>query len=295
MRILHFSDIHIGIGLHSVPLSRWLSKRAVGGLNLLLGRNRHFLDARRKVAALARFMKEERIELVVFTGDYTALGFEREFRDARSAVEPLMNAPLGFLNVPGNHDLYVRDVVLKGRFEQHFGDTLGNDMPQYRAAGGWPRVRLLGADTAVVSVNSSRPNPIWRSNGKVSRAELEALRAALRDPVLRERYILIMTHYAPCLANGEPDRHIHGLVNVEQFLAACGGVRRGALLCGHVHRCFHVRLPQFHLPVFCAGSATMDGHEGLWVLELQNGRLRATAGAWDGEGYRLQPDSTLDA
>ena len=295
MRILHFSDIHIGIGFREVPVSRWLSKRAVGGLNLLLGRQRHFLDARRKIEALARFKKEQHVDLVIFTGDYTALGLEREFRDARSAIEPLMHAPLGFVNVPGNHDLYVRDVVLKARFEKHFGETLRTDLPQFQIDRGWPRVRLFGNNLAVVAVNSSRPNPFWRSNGRVSRRQLKGLRAALDDPVLSDRFILVITHYAPCLANGEPDRHIHGLVNVDEFLAACADVSRGALLCGHVHRCFSVRMSQFHLPVFCAGSATMDGHEGLWMFDFEDNRLHATSGHWDGDCYRLEPGSAVDA
>ena len=65
MRILHFSDIHIGIKLHRVPVSRWLSKRAVGGLNLLLGRQRHFLDARRKIKALVMPHREAVLALTV--------------------------------------------------------------------------------------------------------------------------------------------------------------------------------------------------------------------------------------
>ena len=32
MRILHFSDIHVGIDLLAVPWKRWLSKRALGGV-----------------------------------------------------------------------------------------------------------------------------------------------------------------------------------------------------------------------------------------------------------------------
>ena len=42
MRILHFSDIHIGTRLRAVPMKRWLGKRAVGAANLLAGRYRRF-------------------------------------------------------------------------------------------------------------------------------------------------------------------------------------------------------------------------------------------------------------
>jgi len=37
MRILHFSDIHIGTRWRGVPLTKWMGKRAVGAANLLAG------------------------------------------------------------------------------------------------------------------------------------------------------------------------------------------------------------------------------------------------------------------
>lgn len=294
MRILHFSDIHIGVGFRRVPLSRWLSKRALGGLNLLLGRQRYFLNARRKMEALADFRKEQQVDLVIFSGDYTALGLEREYLDARSAVEPLFEAPLGYVSVPGNHDLYVRDVIRKGRFERHFAETLQTDLPQFRLDGSWPQIRLLGTDVAVIAVNSSRPNPLWRSSGRVSRKQLQGLREALQDPLLRDRFLFVVTHYAPCLADGEPDTRLHGLVNLDEFLEVCGEIDRGALLCGHVHRRFEARLPGFELPVYCAGSTTMDGREGLWLFDVEEGRLRATPGRWDGNRYCLETSSDVE-
>jgi len=294
MRVLHFSDIHVGIGLGQVPLAKWLSKRAIGGANLLLGRGRYFADARRKVDALATFRREQEIDLVIFSGDYTAMGLEREFRDARSAVDPLMDAPGGFVNVPGNHDLYVKAVVRDRRFDHHFGDTMKTDLPEYRVDGCWPVVRLVGEEVAVVAVNSARPNPPWRSSGLVPAEQLVALRDALGDARVRDRCVFVVTHYAPRLADGTPDRRIHGLVNADDFLAACAGASRGAILCGHVHHGYRVRVPEVRLPIFCGGSATMDGREGLWVFDADVPKLSATRGYWDGEAYRLDRDSTSD-
>ena len=96
MRVLHFSDIHLREPYATVPLKDWFSKRAFGGVNLLLGRWRHYIDAHEKVAALDDFRREQEIDLVICTGDYTALGTSRELEAARQAVTPLMAAPLGF-------------------------------------------------------------------------------------------------------------------------------------------------------------------------------------------------------
>lgn len=294
MKILHISDIHIGIPIREVPVTSWLSKRALGGLNLLMGRGKHFADARRKVAALPALAEREQVDLVICTGDYTGLGLEREFVEARRAVAPLMKAGRGFITVPGNHDLYVREPVRKGWFEHHFKNTLTTDLPMYQGAEGWPRVRLFDEGLAVVTVNSSRPNTFWRSSGKVPVAQLQALREALRDSEVRDHFVLVVTHYAPCLEEGVPDRPLHCLVNVDEFLEVVKEVRRGALLCGHVHRRFHAHPPGCELPVFCAGSTTKDEREGLWLFEFEQGRLRAIPGFWKDDGYQLDRDAVIE-
>ena len=88
MRLLHFTDIHVSASFGEVPIHRWVGKRGLAGLNLLLGRGKRFASAKEKLRKLAEFAREQQIDAVLFTGDYTALGLEREFRAAREAVEP---------------------------------------------------------------------------------------------------------------------------------------------------------------------------------------------------------------
>jgi len=295
MRVLHFSDVHVGIPLLQVPLRKWFGKRAVGGANLLAARQRLFSDAVPKLQSLARFRRENAIDLVIFSGDYTALGLDREFKAARQAVQPLMDAPHGFVNVPGNHDLYVPDVVRERRFERHFGDTLQSDLPEARGAGPWPVVRLVGDDVAVVAVNSARPNRlIWRSSGEIPPRELDAFATVLGNPAVRERFVFIVTHYAARLRDGSPDRKLHGMINADDFLAVCAGLPRGAILCGHIHHRYHVRIEGVGPTLFCAGSATMDRREGIWVFETDGAAVRATPGSWTGHEYTLDRDSAID-
>jgi 3',5'-cyclic AMP phosphodiesterase CpdA len=297
MRILHFSDVHLDPDLREVPAAKWLGKRAIGGLNLMLRRKRFFRDAGRKIAALAKFRREIDADLVVCTGDYTHFGLEFEMAAARAAVEPLMDAPLGFVCVPGNHDLYLADSVNEGIFERHFGETLRGDLDTGgKSAGPWPLVRLPDEHVAVVAVNSARPNPApWRSSGVVGKTQLAALRALAADPRLRERFVFVALHYAPRLWNGRPDSVRHGLVDGEAFLDECGRFPRAALLCGHVHRNYSVRLPDHGLTQFCGGSATMAGREGIWVFDVTGARVLATPGRWDGSRYALTPGSAVDA
>jgi len=297
MRVLHFSDIHLRESAWSVPLGAWLGKRAIGGLNLLLGRRHHFDGAEAKVGALDVFRREQGVDLVICTGDYTALGTWGDLEIAREAVEPLLDAPLGYVHVPGNHDLYVHDAVRQHRFHAKFGDTLATDLPEFLVGGGpWPLVRLIGEDVAVVAVNSARPNPRpWRSSGRIPDEQIEALERVLQDDRVRPRFVFVITHYTPRLPDGTPDKPRHGLVNAEAFLHACRDVSPGAILCGHVHWCYSVRVENVAPRIFCAGSATKKGVEGLWVFDVDEGRCRATPGRWDGERYVLVPEDGLDA
>lgn len=138
MRILHFSDPHIPTPLHYVPLGKWLSKRAIGGANLLMGRYRLFADGAAKLASLVRFKAKQKVDLVICTGDYTALGLKHEYETAVNAVRGLMDAPLGYVNVPGNHDYYLTDALREERFRTYFRYTLTSDLPEYQVDGPWP-------------------------------------------------------------------------------------------------------------------------------------------------------------
>ena len=283
IRILHFSDVHVDTLLSAVPARDWLGKRLVGGLNHLLRRRARFGRSREKLTALAAFADAEAVDHAICTGDYTMLGTEVELAAALAAVEPLTRRPLGFATVAGNHDLYVPDTVAEGRFEKHFAKWLGDDLPDVTAGSGGISVQLAGAagEVAVVAVTSARPNPlVWRSSGRVPDAQLEARGRVLDHPSVHERFTLVITHYAPRLWNGRPDSKLHGLENADALLDVLGGRERTALLFGHVHRRYAVRAAGVRPMLLGAGSATDEGREGAWLLDLERGGGRATPLAW---------------
>jgi len=286
LRILHFSDTHVGIQIRHMNWKRWFSKRSIGAINLLRGRAKYFDDVEEKISALIRFKEENDIDLVIHTGDYTALGLETELELARSFVDPLMHPPQRYLTVPGNHDIYVHEGNSHYRFSEQFCSVLQNDLPEYCRGGHWPLVRLVGDSVAVIAVNSSRPNPWpWRSNGEIPSQQLEAFSEILLDTRVKGRFIFVMTHYAPRLANGEPDKKLHGLINADEFLERCRAINKGAILFGHIHKAYRVDIDDLNTPLYCAGSATMEGHEGLWVYELNGQELKAEQVIWDKDKY----------
>jgi len=261
---------------------RWFSKRAIGAINLLRGRGKYFDDAEEKIAALIEFKEANNIDLVIHTGDYTALGLEAELKLAKELVAPLMTPPQRYVTVPGNHDIYVHEGNSHYRFSEQFCSVLQNDLPEYCRGGHWPLIRLVGDNVAVIALNSSKPNPIpWHSNGRIPREQLDALEEILQDPRVKDRYIFVMTHYAPRLENGEPDTKLHGLINADDLLEKCKAIKSGAILCGHVHKAYQVKIDDLNCNIFCAGSATMEGHEGFWVYEVEEKQLKAKRVEWD--------------
>lgn len=295
MRILHFSDVHVQVPVARMPISDMVGKRALGAANLILRRERLFRDAPRKLRVLADLVAAMRIDGVICSGDYTALGTEPELVAARQAVEPLTRAGLGFVTVPGNHDLYLPDALADRRFERHFGDLLGTDRPELTVDGRWPIVRLLGNSVAVVAVNSARPNPHpFRSSGAIPSEQLAALERILALPQIASRFVFVVTHYAPRRRDGSPDTAHHGLDNADEFLAACSRLERGAILHGHIHWRYQLRVPGVRVPVFCAGSATHAGREGIWVFDVASERSVAIGGTWNGSQYVLDTERAID-
>ncbi|HVS62646.1 MAG TPA: metallophosphoesterase [Thermoanaerobaculia bacterium] len=296
MRILHFSDIHLDFQLRRVPLRDWFGKRLMGGGNYLLRRREAFRQGKRKLDALAALIHEDDPDLIVFSGDFTTLGTELELLNAREAIEPILATSASFVCVPGNHDVYLGDVVRQGRFVRNLGDLLVTDMPDLLVDDHWPIARLIEDSVAVVAVNSSRPNPRpWRSSGLIPHEQLVALSKMLADPRLADRFVFVVTHYPPCGPDGRPHAKLHGLDNATELMETIAPLGdRGALLCGHLHDAFHQRPVDGAPRVFCAGSATLEGREGFWQFDLDTAgrRVHTSRGRWAPEGWMLTEEDS---
>jgi 3',5'-cyclic AMP phosphodiesterase CpdA len=294
-KILHVSDLHLEDGFAGVPVRSFMNKRIVGLANLAFRRRRVFADASSKVEALAAFSDELGTDLVLCTGDYTALGTEPEIAYAREVIEPLTHATLGFFTVPGNHDLYLRDTVKAGWWDDHFGEFMKTELPEHAVDGVWPQVWFPADGLAIIGVNSARANPKpTHSSGRIPDAQLDALAFILDDARVRDRFVIIATHYAPRLADGRPDRPAHGLENADTLLSISAAARRGVIVHGHIHWRYHLRVPETPLLLCCAGSTTHAGREGLWLYEVDGSRATATPGRWDQTRYVLEPENRID-
>ena len=114
-----------------------------------------------------------------------------------------------------------------------------------------------------------------------------------QDARLADRRVFIMTHYAPLLENGKKDSWRHGLENVDTFLLSCAEFEEAVILCGHVHRCYHVIDRTTGEAIFCAGSATLEAKEGFWLFDTRGSAIWATEGLWNGRRYELNEDGAF--
>jgi 3',5'-cyclic AMP phosphodiesterase CpdA len=256
VRLLHFSDIHLTTRPCGWTLRDLASRRVTGWINwYLLGRAHRFRHAEQAGFALVRDIRERRPDRVIFSGDATFLGFEREIDRAAEVLrvgDPEL--PSG-LATPGNHDFYTPSAVRCGAFETRFAPWQQGERVDAQT---YPFAQRVGP-VWLIAVNSAAPSPWpWDATGEVGRAQLERLRSLLRS--LRGGPRILVTHYPVHLADGRPETRWHGLRDVAAAarVAAEGGI--GLWLHGHRHGSYY-RLPSDDcpFPTVCAGSVAQLG------------------------------------
>jgi 3',5'-cyclic AMP phosphodiesterase CpdA len=284
MRIAHLSDLHV-LALDDVPAYRFLNKRATGWVNLRLKRGT--VHRKAYVEAIAREIARSRFDHVVITGDLTNLSLESEFRLARTIVErDLGLSPESVTIVPGNHDVYTRGAMRSRRFEHYFAPWLESDLPDLAVdVGGarFPIVKLRGP-AAVVALTSAVPRLPFVAAGELGSPQVEGLARVLDHPEVRRRTPVLVLHHPPAHPWSRLKEHLEGLRDAEAFLSALGGLSRGLVLHGHLHRRIQrrVRTAAGELWQVGATSASLQHTEqdrmaGFNIYELSDRGLDAVA------------------
>lgn len=298
MRVVHLTDLHFNAPLRT---SQLLGKRALGAANLVLrGRSRQFGGASRD--ALVDDVLGQRPDLVVLTGDLTALATEAEFSAARDALTPLL-AALPVAMVAGNHDRYTRGSARARRMESHFGPwmeggrwdaqarnwTVATDDP----APGLARFSVDRIDLWML--DTARPSAV--SRGRVAAGHVERLGRELAGSP-EERLRILGLHYPLLGPDGRPYRHpTHGLVGVESLIDLLREHPVDLVLHGHVHHWWAGAMAARSgrpIPVLNGGSSGLapggDVEPGYLVLDQGDaGQLSVTRRTWEGGEYSDVP------
>jgi 3',5'-cyclic AMP phosphodiesterase CpdA len=239
MRIAHISDLHL-LSLEGLEPRRLLGKRFTGWVNIKMKRGAvHKLFA---AQAVAREIRERGIDHVVVTGDLTNLSLESEFELARAFLETDLGLPPDRVSVvPGNHDVYTRGAYRSRRFQCYLGDYITSDLPGASGvpgAGRFPYVRLRGP-VAIIGVSTALPRPPLVATGEVGHLQRQALHALLEHDEVRRRTPVLLQHHPWHRYASFRKQAMHGLMDAAEERVVLGGVRRGLLLHGHLHRRVH--------------------------------------------------------
>jgi len=290
VRIIHFTDVHFHRGR---ALGNVVGKRALGLANLYLRGRRREYDPDLLVARFVEEMAALAPDLVIFSGDMTALATEGEFAAAQACIEPLLKSRPCIL-IPGNHDRYAADAA--ERMERFFGPWMQGgrwDDSSASWTGGserWPHRFDVGG-LVVLTTDSNRPGIL--SNGEHSPGQLDDLRIALKEAGA-ERSIVV-GHYPLLEPSGAPyDRRGRCLLDrdaLEQVLTDAGPM---AYLHGHEHRWYTGELQSSSgraFPLLGCGSTAYSGHNpdkhaGFYLLEAGADGLNSVQRyRWNGSSF----------
>ncbi len=246
MRIIHFSDSHVG-----GPAEDWrayLDKRWVGVFNYRF--RRKFQHDQRCLVQAVDFILRHPPDLAVCTGDITSTGQPGEFAAALDVLDPLIRARhIPFLYIPGNHDWYVHHppcvAALREAVRRLNRDRFGlDDLP----------LRLSLGEVDLLVVNESWPSNLLASWGVLPKASSRQVAAWCAEPKSRPR--ILIGHY-PLIEPHPWLRLRHRLYGERQVR---GLLARGDLdlsLCGHQHRPY-AWLDARGRGEVCAGSITRN-------------------------------------
>lgn len=274
MRFLHCSDVHITQDYKKADWRTLGWRRWIALIELSLGgRAAAFRDAVPTLSLIVNRMAAEQADHLIVSGDLTAYGMDAEFFEVAQVLGPLSRQPQGCSVIPGNHDRYSPETLKEHVFERHFKDLLHSDLPGHRSDDGFPFVRLLGEEAAVIGLCSARvPAFPGLSMGWIGKAQFEGLDDILSSPQLKDRATLVAVHHAPFNHRGTNDKWAHGLVDAQALLKRLPGPQY-AVLHGHIHRRYHHPATSLRPHIFGAGSSTQHGQEGYWLIDVSNGKI----------------------
>lgn len=222
MKVIHFGDLHIWrkqmVWNEALNPKRWL-----GPVNLLLRRAKRFPPEYRE--PILRGILEADADLVVFSGDFTTLSLEDEYKEAAERFAPLVEHYGDRLfAIPGNHDRYTPGSEKKEFIRRYLPFADVDQVKRRDLQDGW----------SIVGVDHAEPFKI-RSNGIVRDRTHEALRTQLTALQGEGRKAIVVGHF-PCVSPPEhPESWDHGLIGEERLRDVLGEFEVPLYLHGHTH------------------------------------------------------------
>jgi 3',5'-cyclic AMP phosphodiesterase CpdA len=276
MRLAHFSDIHVTISPFGEPIGLLHGKRALGAVNYMLGRRRHFAGVEDRITKLLDDADAQNVEHVLCSGDITAMSYLDEFQRCAELFGDRLDRPERYTVIPGNHDRYTTGALEERRFERFFSKVGA-------PGGNYPALKRIGEKAVMVLLDVSRPT-LYDSSGLCGEPQLRALEAILTDASLEDEYVIVALHYGLLRKSGLPDRPTHAMKDWRAVLALFDrdDVHLDLVLHGHVHKNYVVKSKK--RTIVCAGSATdlaITCGYNVYDIDLSSRTVKTERRIWD--------------
>jgi 3',5'-cyclic AMP phosphodiesterase CpdA len=252
-RLAHVTDLHVR-SFAGARLRDFFGKRAVGAINLgLIRRRKYRMDF---LEELGKDLRARPHDHLVVSGDLGNVSLLSEWRAARSWIERIGASAENTTVIPGNHDVYVEEVVVSGAFEQIFAAYQRADARLQPNT--YPFARLRG-EVALVCASSGVPTGDLGAWGRLGEAQLRQVEALLAAPEVRARFRVLVLHHPPVMHRPPENRNLRDRAQLAEVLARVGA---DLVLHGHDHRDEFAELAGpdgRRIPVVGGGSASYVG------------------------------------
>jgi 3',5'-cyclic AMP phosphodiesterase CpdA len=253
--LAHLSDPHMAL---QPRLTQLLGKRGLGFINW--HRKRKHIHRRDILDDITRDLKAQPADHIAATGDLVNLSLPVEYARARAWLETI-GSPNNVTVIPGNHDVYIRQV--EDAPAEYWGDYMTGDDGLHR----FPFLRRRNG-AALIALSSGVATGPFMATGRLGERQLARL-AELLDQT-RDAFRIVLIHHPPL---SPPQRHLRRLIDAPSFRGVLADKGAELLLHGHDHQRALIWLegPGKKIPAIGVPSAS----------------AKAPHGEEDGAGYHL--------
>ncbi|HEX3504889.1 MAG TPA: metallophosphoesterase [Xanthobacteraceae bacterium] len=253
--LAHLSDLHMALKPRPAQL---LSKRGLGFVNW--HRKRKHIHRRDILDGITRDLKAQAKDHVAVTGDLINLSLPIEYELGREWLKAL-GSPSDVTVIPGNHDVYVRQVT--DAPATYWGDYMTGDdgkrsLPFLRRRNG----------VALIALSSGVATGPFMATGRLGAPQLRRLAEMLEET--RDAFRIVLIHHPPI---SPPRRHLRRLIDGTDLRGVLAAKGAELLLHGHDHQ---------------RALLWLDGlDKTIPAIGVPSASARAPHGDEDGAGYHL--------
>jgi len=273
IRIAHISDLHFSKITFSP--TQFLTKRWVGNLNLILFRRK--MDRKEHLVNLIKILEEQKVDLVIISGDLSSTSMNFEFKLASEFVSELKKRGIECIIIPGNHDHYTKDAYKKKLFYQYFSNNQSSKIGNHTLKDHRLEVHKVMDKLWLIALDTVIPTPFLSAQGVFSKELEKRLEDVLND-IPKDVSLMIVNHF-PFFQHDSPHNRLVRGPSLKALLKKFPQIR--FYLHGHTHRECIADLRRSNLPIILDAGCCGNIQNAHWhLMDLSEEDLKIKVFKW---------------